>query len=610
MERIKNLNLYQKCILLLLAVMFIFFTVTYIVVTLRVGYAYEGAIFVPHEEDGNTVYAARLNWQDASFTVTKDGVVTYRYGDKVFGPYTVKEDPTAIPKNHEDAEYMIGVEIRDGDEIFFRGGFEMVGNAEPMLWMYNEDGSSADISSRVYQTDGTVYEDGKEIDRDQPRKWNILELVLGPELTNKGVWLSWFVGVIFCIMTAAEIMFAEELYQWRLSFSVKYAYEAEPTDMEIASRYIYWTALTVAAIVVFVWGLTGYSETKTVYDSGTTVFSRKMDSSSMITPDEVNGSSMITPDEVKNQEMFEDTLYEHKYYAIDMTDDWTVEEQKDYLTTFYKNGEMAAQIEVNDACEYCSSTDSILVNLFGMHGVATDVKEDVYENAFGTYSLIKADVAYVPSAAEQVKGTANQKNELHYIFTDNKMFTLDIHVNTEVLDKKEIDAFVDSVMLTEAVADLLVYEKGKTVSVMKEDVERCEEHFRNLGYKDPKAAAVEYCRERMALFDAAVNNGTAVTDEEIRAYLDELRIMLEMEENKGQYEAVLSGFESEEAYWEYEYEVYRIDLPIQRYVKELEKDFMNSEKAREAEDAGKLWGEEFERIKKSLVKEQGFVTCS
>ncbi len=34
--------------------------------------------------------------------------------------------------------------------------------------------------------------------------------------------------------------------------------------------------------------------------------------------------------------------------------------------------------------------------------------------------------------------------------------------------------------------------------------------------------------------------------------------------------AVINQFESEDAYWEYEFEVYRKSLPIQNYVKSLE----------------------------------------
>ena len=111
MERIKNLNRYQQIVLVLLAVMLLGFTIAYFLVSSRVGFAYRGAILQPQEENGNIVYAGRISGEDSSFTVTSDKVVTFRYGEKVYGPYTAYEDPTAIPKESEMAEYMSGVEI-------------------------------------------------------------------------------------------------------------------------------------------------------------------------------------------------------------------------------------------------------------------------------------------------------------------------------------------------------------------------------------------------------------------------------------------------------------------------------------------------------------------
>ena len=61
----------------------------------------------------------------------------------------------------------------------------------------------------------------------------------------------------------------------------------------------------------------------------------------------------------------------------------------------------------------------------------------------------------------------------------------------------------------------------------------------------------------------------SVTDEEIQEWLTELRTMLE-NDTTGVYQAALDGFDSEEAYWAYEYEVYRVDLPIQNYVSSLQ----------------------------------------
>ena len=76
-----------------------------------------------------------------------------------------------------------------------------------------------------------------------------------PALTHKGTWLGWFGGVLICVIAALAMLFADELFRWNASFLVRNAEEAEPSDWEIAGRYITWTALPVMAAVIFILGL-------------------------------------------------------------------------------------------------------------------------------------------------------------------------------------------------------------------------------------------------------------------------------------------------------------------------------------------------------------------
>lgn len=77
----------------------------------------------------------------------------------------------------------------------------------------------------------------------------------GPELTHKGEWFAWFGAVFICAFNAIIILFADELFRWNLSFQIRDADRAEPSDWQIASRYIGWTVLAIAALAVFVAGL-------------------------------------------------------------------------------------------------------------------------------------------------------------------------------------------------------------------------------------------------------------------------------------------------------------------------------------------------------------------
>ena len=85
--------------------------------------------------------------------------------------------------------------------------------------------------------------------------------------------------------------------------------------------------------------------------------------------------------------------------------------------------------------------------------------------------------------------------------------------------------------------------------------------------------AIAYAKERNALYVAAMQNGYQVTDEQVKAYVEELKQNLDGIWTKEQKEKLLSGFASEDDYWAFEQKVYRIDLPIQNYVRDKENEF-------------------------------------
>ena len=96
---------------------------------------------------------------------------------------------------------------------------------------------------------------GNEIDGMAPSAATLIDLATGPALTRKGSWAGWFCGVLLCIATAVSILFADELFRWGLRFQIRNAELAEPSEWELASRYIGWTVLPLAALAVFAVGL-------------------------------------------------------------------------------------------------------------------------------------------------------------------------------------------------------------------------------------------------------------------------------------------------------------------------------------------------------------------
>ena len=254
MNRIKNLNYYQKGILLVMLAMAIIFAAIYPKTISRVGYEYEDAILVPREENGTTVYSGKIKGKLAEFIVSNENnTVDFRHGDKNYGQYILKSDPTAIPKEEELANQMKGIEISNGDRIVFRGGVFDVGDS---YWFYNQDGT-LDYSGLFSVTSGgiEVDENGNEIDQMEPSVYTIYELLHEPKLTHKGEALAWFGAVFICILNGITMLFADELFRLNLSFQIRNVEKAEPSDWEIMGRYIGWTVMTIGILVIFIAGL-------------------------------------------------------------------------------------------------------------------------------------------------------------------------------------------------------------------------------------------------------------------------------------------------------------------------------------------------------------------
>ena len=250
-KRIKNLNRYQKCFLLIMLLMSLVFTILYPITISRVGYEYKNSIFVPIQENNNIIYSGKIHGTQAHFTVSEDKTLVFQYGDKTYGPYTLKEDPAAIPQNDDMSGYMTGAELRCGENILFRGGMLQTADS---YWLYNEDGTDYEFSY-VAEDETEQDADGNFIDPDQPSAGTILELMNNPLLTHKGNWTAWFGAVAICLLNAFSILFAEEIFHWNLMLQIRDANNAEPSEWEIIGRYLSWSILIIAALILFIIGL-------------------------------------------------------------------------------------------------------------------------------------------------------------------------------------------------------------------------------------------------------------------------------------------------------------------------------------------------------------------
>ena len=122
----------------------------------------------------------------------------------------------------------------------------------------------------------------------------------------------------------------------------------------------------------------------------------------------------------------------------------------------------------------------------------------------------------------------------------------------------------------------VIYLKGKEAVITRADIEQTIDFLMLKGGLDEEGAikeAVKRVTEREAIYEDAVANGFDATDDEIKAYHEELKQTMSKADNKDTIESVIKAFGSEEKYWDYETKISKKDLPIIKYKKALEQQY-------------------------------------
>lgn len=257
MKRIKDLDIFQQGLLAAMAVMVLVFSVLYPIALCRKGIEFRNALLVRHAKNGTTVYSGRVNDQDTSFTVSPDGTIFYRHGSAEYGPYTVREDPTAIPK---DDALSTGIEVSLGDEVIFRGGASTI---HGFLMLADENGNGPLMDDNMVIPygnstikDGMLYDvNGKIVDSAAPSVSSLVNLFLGPKLTHKGVWAFWLCGFILCALNVFLILYADELFRIGANHWLRNGEDAELSDWAKDQRFYAWCGQAICALILFIIGL-------------------------------------------------------------------------------------------------------------------------------------------------------------------------------------------------------------------------------------------------------------------------------------------------------------------------------------------------------------------
>jgi len=257
----KEMSLYRKVLLAVLAVMVLGFGVATPIAGSRKGMAYGGDLLYFTEDNGVRRYAGRNDGKISEFTVQPDGTVGYRWGDYTYGPYRVVEDPAATPKGMPNCT---GIEIRREDEVLFRGGYLLfrIGyyGRGSSLELFKEDGERLAEWGGVgvgTTTSGITWygEDGRELSEyefREPDLSTLVELSLGPALTHRGNFVYYLLGTLLAAFNIFQICCPGLMFQLSLLGRVRNIGDAEPSEWYIIMERIEWAVLT-ALTARFYW---------------------------------------------------------------------------------------------------------------------------------------------------------------------------------------------------------------------------------------------------------------------------------------------------------------------------------------------------------------------
>ena len=162
--------------------------------------------------------------------------------------------------------------------------------------------------------------------------------------------------------------------------------------------------------------------------------------------------------------------------------------------------------------------------------------------------------------------------------------------------------------------DESIYARGKSGGVITtKDIEQATEFYILAGYEqsDAEDKAVEYMLQRDATYQRAIAAGYSVSDDEINDYLDDLKVTINDSINSEEAQALISQFGSEEGYWQHEFEVYKINLPIEKYLESLKQEYLKNSIStqsnnQEAEETIENYNRYIEEVQSELVKQEQY----
>lgn len=253
-EKWTELSRYQRVLLIVMAIEILAFFFATLVMINRPGLEYQGTLLYPSTEGDFQIYQGTVDGETARFAVSPEGKISYQWGDYTYGPYQIALDPSAIPAGWGG---MTGLEITQGNEVLFRGGYE----EESSITLWREDGEPLwESSSYAIARDGTILgENGRVITQQEfhePDLYTLARVALEPELTHRGSMGVYLAVTLLALFNIIQICFPHLFFRLSLLGRVRNIDDAEPSDFYIAMEQIEWVVLALACLLFYYMAMT------------------------------------------------------------------------------------------------------------------------------------------------------------------------------------------------------------------------------------------------------------------------------------------------------------------------------------------------------------------
>lgn len=226
----------------------VLFTVLYLTLGTQKGFVWRGEFFRQSREGDTLTY--RGTWAGSSTEITRspEGMLTLQIDGTQYGPYQVRFDPEAAEiKGSWDGPVSGGVVVSQGERELYRGAYYATGLQihSVMLCAAGEPGNASYVG-----------EFGNNHRKTSLLTEDLVRFALGEGLICRGTWYGYAAGTFFAVMGIVSLLFADRQFRWSLSWYIRDAEKAEPTDYQLTMRSILGGFLFFSALFLYWMGLT------------------------------------------------------------------------------------------------------------------------------------------------------------------------------------------------------------------------------------------------------------------------------------------------------------------------------------------------------------------